>query len=156
MQNLFPSLETLHLVQCDQIAMLWSRECPTSIFQNLKDIDIYNCKGLQGLGPPSMFAALVHLHELKIKSCPQIRDVITKETAEDVIRERIIVFPQLKTLKLSDLYNLESFYKGSCKLKFPNLKQLVVSTLSRMSKFVESEISNALFDEKVQFYSILP
>ncbi|KAH9627229.1 hypothetical protein KSS87_018505, partial [Heliosperma pusillum] len=65
--------------------------------------------------------------------------------------EQNIVFPQLKSLELILLVNLESFYGGRSKLVFPKLKTLILESLESMKMFAKLENSSALFNEKIDF-----
>ncbi|KAK9684391.1 hypothetical protein RND81_10G206700 [Saponaria officinalis] len=148
---LFPSLETLKLWGNDTIAKIWSKACHVSGFQNLKSMDILGCRELQSLGSPSIFAALVRLEYLSIESCNKLQEVITKETVRHEVREHVIVFPYLTHLGMAKLSNLERFYGGSYKLEFSILESLFLYNIGRLTSFVGSDDSTALFCDKSSF-----
>ncbi|KAK9726930.1 hypothetical protein RND81_05G246700 [Saponaria officinalis] len=147
----FPSLERLLLCKAKTIVKLMSKACHVSSFQNLKEINLYECDGLQSLGSPSTFVSLVQLETLLIYHCNNLQEVITKETEEHEVREQIIAFRHLKYLSMYNLSNLQRFYGGSYKLEFPVLEALRLSENKSLTNFVGSENSIALFSDKIEF-----
>ncbi|KAH9612726.1 hypothetical protein KSS87_005108 [Heliosperma pusillum] len=147
----FHSLETLRLSFNETIVTLWSNACDVSSFQCLKILNISGCTKLQSLGSPSIFAALVQLEEFTISTCPELQEVITKETEGDQVRKHVINFQLLKRLSLAYCPRLERFYGGSYKLVFPNLKSLCLSETDNLTNFDESENSTTCFSNKIEF-----
>ncbi|XP_074288738.1 uncharacterized protein LOC141613889 isoform X2 [Silene latifolia] len=147
----FPSLESLWLSVNEAIVTLWSKTCDVSSFQRLKILNISGCTKLQSLGSPSIFAELVQLEEFTTSMCPELQEVITKETEEDRVGKRVINFQSLKRLSLAYCPKIERFYGGSYKLEFPNLKSLSLSEDGNLTNFDESENSTACFSDKIEF-----
>ncbi|XP_074270087.1 uncharacterized protein LOC141593042 [Silene latifolia] len=147
-----PSVELLKLRDCNNVVNLWSKEICTPGFQNLKDIEIINCEKLSSVGSPSVFSILVQLENLCIKRCNGMHKVLSHEEIEEsVIGEQSIVFPQLKSLELGQLGNLENFYVGRSKLEFPKLKTLILCNLESMKMFAKLENSLVLFNGKIDY-----
>ncbi|XP_074288730.1 uncharacterized protein LOC141613882 isoform X2 [Silene latifolia] len=150
-ESKYPSLESLELSLNYRIVTLWSPACYVSSFQGLKVLYIDQCSELRSLGSPSIFAALVKLEELRISECEKLREVISNEIEEDGVREHVISFPLLKHLSLERLRAIESFYRGSYKLEFPNLKSLCLSVAESLTNFDGSKNSIAFFSDKIEF-----
>ncbi|XP_074270091.1 uncharacterized protein LOC141593044 isoform X2 [Silene latifolia] len=146
-----PSLELFAIANCNNVGILWSKEIDTPGFQNLKNIQIFSCDKLSIVGSPSVFSNLVQLENLsisKLYSYAKMHEVISHEETEE---SESIIFPQLKSLKLEQIDNLECFYGGRSKLVFPKLKTLILESLQKMEMFAKVENSSALFNEKIDF-----
>ncbi|XP_074265251.1 uncharacterized protein LOC141587677 [Silene latifolia] len=150
-----PSLELFKLGYCEDVGKLWSKEIHTPAFQNLKEIEISGCPNLSSVGSTSVFSNLVQLENLRIASSDEMHEVISdEEIGASEIGEQSIVFPQLKSLEICLMKNLQSFYGGRSKLEFPKLKTLNLDNLESMKMFAKLENSSAFFHEKIDFPSL--
>ncbi|KAH9623067.1 hypothetical protein KSS87_015678 [Heliosperma pusillum] len=150
-ESKYPSLENLRLSSNDTIQTLWISACHVPGFQNLKSLHIQGCRELRSLGSPSIFAALVQLEQLKIISCDNLQEVISRETEGGKVLEKAINFRKLKYLSLEQSMEIERFYRGSYDLKFPNLQSLRLSRIDNFTNFDGSENSTTLFSDKIEF-----
>uniref|UniRef100_A0A5B6Z5Z3 Uncharacterized protein n=1 Tax=Davidia involucrata TaxID=16924 RepID=A0A5B6Z5Z3_DAVIN len=110
----FPTLENLSLCHLDKVREIWHRQLFTENLQNLKWVNIDNCSGLKNLFPRSASKGLIQLQQLTIKSCKIMKDIVANERGEEEkeATHDVIVFPQLRTLNLTELPELISVYQG--------------------------------------------
>ncbi|KAL9228528.1 hypothetical protein vseg_004100 [Gypsophila vaccaria] len=154
LESAISSLEQLTLSDNQTIVTLFSDACHVSGFRYLKNLDISDCPEFRTLGSLSVFAALLRqLEGLRISNCDKLEEVIAKEKEIQGVEvgERIIVCSRLKVLHMNNLSNLQTFYKGSCTLKFPKLTSLRLSHLINLANFVGSKSSTALFSDQIEF-----
>ncbi|KAA8539126.1 hypothetical protein F0562_025818 [Nyssa sinensis] len=101
---IFPSLENLYLSGLNKVKEIWHPQHLNENLQNLKSLKIVKCSGLR-----NVFQGLFQLQELETSSC----EIVAKERGEEEKEANyVIVFPQLRTLKLKKLPELLSFYQG--------------------------------------------
>ncbi|XP_028773860.1 uncharacterized protein LOC114730919 [Neltuma alba] len=102
-------------------------------FSHLTYLGIKECKKISCLFSASSSASLLHLQELEICDCENVKEIVSKEE----IRTNFfrIVFPRLKRLKLERLSKLEAFCHGSYDLDFPLLQEVCFGNCHRMEVF---------------------
>ncbi|XP_074303363.1 disease resistance protein At4g27190-like [Silene latifolia] len=144
------SLEKLSLKNNMRIVKLWDKESNLHNFQNLKNLQISQCREMESIGLPSMFLSLVQLETLSINNCKKMQQVISDRSETQEIPKEIILFPKLKILDIEDMENLECFYDGSCKMAFPSLETLGLHC-KRMTKFAGGTSSTAFFPKTIEF-----
>jgi hypothetical protein len=138
---LLPRLERLEISRCDNISDLTLAllgEEHTSFksvnsFQKLKYVTIFNCDNLTNLLSPSMAISLVNLHHIDVRYCFNLVEIMQGEDEDDKLNR--IVFPQLQSLRLDSLDNLEVFYSGSLEIEFPCLDSVSISGCPEMKSF---------------------
>ncbi|KAA8517325.1 hypothetical protein F0562_017626 [Nyssa sinensis] len=130
----FNRLRSLVLERLPKLTHVW-RMVPRGIrgFQNLTSLEVEKCDNLRSLLSPSTSKLLVKLQELKLKNCKMMEEVI--ETEAEGETTKMILFPELCSLTLNALPNLENFVSGSYTSKFPSLKILKVYLCPKLKAF---------------------
>ncbi|KAK9290792.1 hypothetical protein L1049_008970 [Liquidambar formosana] len=120
-------LKNLKLVCLPKLTRLW-KNAPPQIqgFQSLLSVEVGDCPSLKNIFTPSIARLLVKLEELQVSNCA-IMEIVGKdeedgEENEDVTK--LIVFPQLNSLRLENLPDLVSFGPESYTFEWPALKEL--------------------------------
>ncbi|KAA8524613.1 hypothetical protein F0562_011036 [Nyssa sinensis] len=115
----FPSLESFTISELDSIIKIWDNQSES--FSQLRTLYVSDCDNLRNVFSLSNVKNLMLLQEVEIIGCPKIEEILaTGETTkkhgqEGESNNAIITFPQLKTLKLESLRNLESFCNSRSK-----------------------------------------
>ncbi|XP_044481964.1 probable disease resistance protein At4g27220 [Mangifera indica] len=129
---------------------------PTSFYQNLTHLILWNCGNIKYAFSPSIAKTLHQFQQLKIRYCMALEEIVTKEEGANAMVN--FVFPNVTLLKLENLPNLTVFYPEIHTSEWPKLKELVVRNcvkyLSFKSITKESEIDSldpkAIFlDDKI-------
>ena len=127
--SVFQNLQILKVSECGKLKSL----VPSSIiFRNLKTIKVSKCHGLICLLVPSIARCLVQLKEMVVSECKRMTQIIASTEAE---ARDDISFSQLKSLELHQLPSLTSFYLGKCTIKFPLLKEVIVTECPELESF---------------------
>ncbi|XP_044470810.1 uncharacterized protein LOC123199790 isoform X3 [Mangifera indica] len=117
---------------------------PTSFYQNLTHLILWNCGNIKYAFPPTIARTLHQLQQLKIRNCMALEEIVAKEEGANAVVN--FVFPNVTILKLENLPNLTTFYPEIHTLELPKLKKLVVTNcdkcLSFKSSIEESEIDS--------------
>ncbi|KAA8538882.1 hypothetical protein F0562_025574 [Nyssa sinensis] len=141
-----PTLEKLILHNLSKVTEIWHQQLPIENLRNLKLLKISQCNGLRNLFPRSASEGLIHLEELEIDSCEIMKEIVANESGEEEKEANdVIVFPQLRSLKLKNLPELVSFYQGNVdaitepplfneKVVFPSLENLYLSGLNKVKE----------------------
>uniref|UniRef100_A0A5B6Z8R0 Uncharacterized protein n=1 Tax=Davidia involucrata TaxID=16924 RepID=A0A5B6Z8R0_DAVIN len=144
----FPTLEKLELYSLDKVKEIWHRQLPAENLKNLKQLDINKCGGLRNLFPRSASEGLIQLEELKIESCVIMKEIVANERGEEEKKATdVIVFPQLRTLKLIELPELVSVYQG---INYTS-KTLTIEGKMEQQGNLGAITQPPLFNEKVLF-----
>ncbi|KAF2290913.1 hypothetical protein GH714_016611 [Hevea brasiliensis] len=94
-------------------------------FQKLRKLNVYDCNSLRNILSVAVAKCLVQLQELDIRRCHMLEEIIVpKEDEKEEASNDIIVFPELKSLKLDQLPSLKNFCNGIYALEFPLLEKL--------------------------------
>ncbi|KAL5562865.1 hypothetical protein UlMin_032612 [Ulmus minor] len=121
-------------------------------FPQLRELYVSSCPNLKYLFTVAMVGKLPQLETLQIRGCPDMEEVVvTNEHGEGRLEK--ILFPQLKSLELEDLPNLERFCIGDC-IECPSLLKLEIKDCGVLGKFIssnEEEVEGPFFNEKVSF-----
>ncbi|KAA8524650.1 hypothetical protein F0562_011073 [Nyssa sinensis] len=118
-KDAFPSLESFTIGRLGSIKEIWDNQSKS--FNQLRRLDVNDCKNLRNVFPPSIVKNLEHLQEVEINECLKMEEIVTtgettrRSGQEGEPNDEIITFPQLKTLKLRRLPNLKSFYSSRFK-----------------------------------------
>ncbi|KAF2287595.1 hypothetical protein GH714_001446 [Hevea brasiliensis] len=130
--GLMSQLQTLDLIDLPRLRHLWSIDAQRILcFQNLKFLEIHNCGNLTNIFTLSMAMGLVSLHEMKIKGCALVEEIITKEEEQEEGWNKTI-FPSLSLIVLKRLPSLQCFYSGSDVLECPSLEDISVVDCPKM------------------------
>ncbi|KAL7160929.1 hypothetical protein ACSBR2_041555 [Camellia fascicularis] len=108
-----PELRVLAIGWVPNITDVWDKKLlPRGSFCQLREMRIEGCDKLVNVIPSNMLPRLQNLTELSVQYCPMVEEILSEKEEEKVdaeAKENIILFPQLKTLELGSLENLESF-----------------------------------------------
>ncbi|XP_050365511.1 LOW QUALITY PROTEIN: uncharacterized protein LOC126784053 [Argentina anserina] len=113
-------------------------------FQNLTELRVVSCGSLRYLLSPSVARGLVKLRILQIENCQKMVAVVATgecEDREEVSREALL--PQLCSLDLSNLPNLESFAQEKYTFDWPLVERISIQNCSKMNTFCSGSLSIA-------------
>nr|XP_048325972.1 uncharacterized protein LOC125421337 [Ziziphus jujuba var. spinosa] len=103
--SVFGSLETLQLDNLENLEKICDKELTKESFKRLRIIKVSSCNMLKNLLPFSMSK----LEEIEIKDCGMMEEIFSDLEEEDMSKEAIPEFPQLRSLKLKNVPRLKSF-----------------------------------------------
>ncbi|XVF65772.1 hypothetical protein PTKIN_Ptkin09bG0277100 [Pterospermum kingtungense] len=139
---LFPSLEYLQLSVIG-VARIWQNQLATTpcFGQNLRTLIVEDCYKLEYLWSESVVGCFVQLKRLEITGCGCMKTIIQTEKKLELFTEAKILFPQLVSLRMNDLANLQGFYFGNTIIEFPTLKQVTVKDCPKLYIFSNGVVS---------------
>ena len=132
-------LKYLDLQSLQNLKYIWSLDCRAIFrFKNLCEVKVGDCNSLKSLFPASVAKYLEQLTRLEIYQCG-VEEVVEKEESET--SESNFAFPRLTFLRLEQLPELRSFYRGKCKLRCPLLKELKICNCDKLKIFGSEDTS---------------
>ncbi|XVF65774.1 hypothetical protein PTKIN_Ptkin09bG0277200 [Pterospermum kingtungense] len=139
---MFPSLEHLQLSAIG-VTRIWQNQlASTSCFgQNLITLIVEDCDKLEYLWSESVARCFVQLKRLEITGCRGMKTIIQTERKLGEIKEAKILFPQLNSLRMKSLPNLQGFYFGNLIIKFSTLKKVIVEKCPELYIFSNGVVS---------------
>ncbi|PNX79948.1 putative CC-NBS-LRR resistance protein, partial [Trifolium pratense] len=120
-----------------KLKKIWSGD-PQGIlsFQNLINVKLNNCEGLEYLLPLSVATRCSHLKELHIKFCGNMKEIVAEEKESiSVNAAPLFEFNQLSTLLLWHLGKLKGFYAKNHALACPSLKEIDVVNCEKLNLY---------------------
>ncbi|GMI78733.1 hypothetical protein HRI_001542600 [Hibiscus trionum] len=154
-QVVFHCLESLELCFI-KAKRIWYNHTYSWV-SNLTKLIIRGCGDLEHLLSPCFARSLVQLQFFAISDCKCVREIIFAEEIEDESKH-MICFPQLNSLHLGDLQNLNIFCSGNYNIEFPLLKVLTIEHCPKLNEFIGQTGNQpgmqALFNEKVALPSL--
>lgn len=187
--NVFPMLEELCLDELNNLEEICHVQHPVERFREVTEMEIPEspaqlasfgilrflhlgeCHKLESIFPLSIARGLVMLERLEISGCEMMKELVFKnrEDQEDEIDTfSKIEFPSLKYLYLSRLRNLVSFCKAADAVVLPQLVELELTELPKLTSLfaeVNSSASNQhnhdstmqhpLFNQKVNYFTFI-
>ncbi|KAL7194723.1 hypothetical protein ACSBR1_035042 [Camellia fascicularis] len=147
-----PSLIKVELSHLRKLTHIWKDNSPgIQGFQNLRSLIVNDCDNLRNLFSYSLTKLLVKLQEIEVTECGMMESIIGNEpNADDAVITNMIMFPQLSSLKLSDLPNLSSFCIEACTFEGSLLKTIEVINCPKM-KILPSVFQRKLDQQKADF-----
>ncbi|KAF5941387.1 hypothetical protein HYC85_022554 [Camellia sinensis] len=147
-----PSLKKVELSHLRKLTHVWKDNSPgIQDFQNLRSLIVNDCDSLRNLFSNSLAKLLVKLQEIEITECGMMESIIENEpNADDAVITNMIMFPQLSSLKLSDLLNLRSLCSEACMFEGSLLKTIQVINCPKM-KILPSAFQRKLEQQKADF-----
>ncbi|KAL5809788.1 hypothetical protein ACOSQ3_030479 [Xanthoceras sorbifolium] len=133
--KVFENLAHLEVSGCGNLVTL----VPSSVsLQKLETLEIQKCDGLINLMTFSTAKSLEQLKIMKIIDCKTIEEIIVD--VGDEIND-VIVFNQLKYLKLCCLPSLTNFCRGNFTIEVPYLQRVLVIECLKMMTFSQGVLS---------------
>ncbi|KAG8661013.1 hypothetical protein MANES_02G221151v8 [Manihot esculenta] len=134
------SVEEICLVNLPNLKHVWFKIPPeVTAFQNLRELIVIDCDNLINLFSICSAKLVGNLQSIEIRRCNRMEEIIGKEDEE--ISTQKIVFPQLRSLTLEDLPNLNSFCNRIYALELPFLETLKFLNWKRMETFFYGSLS---------------
>ncbi|KAF6156470.1 hypothetical protein GIB67_004108 [Kingdonia uniflora] len=113
----FQQLEELEVIKCQSFIQLIAEEAEgmeinsSSIFSNLKMLDIKVCQGLKCIFPIRIFQGLMQLEEFKVSWCREMEELFEFEECQEKEEGSMTIrLPRLRILVLQYLPRLTSFF----------------------------------------------
>jgi hypothetical protein len=123
------NIETLVVESCSRLKNIVTSSV---LFENLEQLQVYYCAGLEIIMKSSTATSLQKLKKLCIIGCEKIEEIIASDDESDTSE---IAFMKLEHLHLSNLPRLRSFCMGKHGFKFPQLQYLLVEDCPVMESF---------------------
>ncbi|KAG7940935.1 hypothetical protein I3843_16G011800 [Carya illinoinensis] len=138
---IFNSLTEMSLLQLPKLLHIWKRG-PREIkgFNNLRLLYVWECHSLKCLFTPSMSKLLVKLEEIKVSFCNEMKEILAKESGDEEKGDNVIAFPQVNTLSLEFLPNLECFCNAANAFEWPSLEKIIITYCGKLNMFVSSSM----------------
>ncbi|TKY63847.1 Disease resistance protein [Spatholobus suberectus] len=146
-------LQDVHLETLPELEHVWKlNEDKGRILKlkNLQKIWVQRCDSLKNIFPFSVAKCLRNLEYLVVWDCSVLREIVAKGEAPNTDTAKLdFKFPELSTIKFSDLPRLTSFYRGpgAYDLSCPKLNDLSIELCGSLEPFNKKE--PVLFPEKV-------
>ncbi|GMP86374.1 hypothetical protein CsSME_00039171 [Camellia sinensis var. sinensis] len=147
-----PSLKKVKLSCLPKLTHVWKdNSARIQGFQNLISLIVNDCGSLRNLFSYSLAKLLVKLQEIEVTECGMMESIIGSEpNADDAVITNMIMFPQLSSLKLSDLPNLRSFCSEACTFEGSLLKTIQVINCPKV-KILQSTFQHKLDQQRADF-----
>ena len=104
----FPALKIFSLKNMINLEGICDAQLPLTSFRDIRIMKVEHCEKLKFVFSSSIAKGLSQLQELEIKECNIMRAIVVREDGELEDRD-VILFPQLRRLKLQCLPKLVSF-----------------------------------------------
>ena len=153
---MYHQLQQLNINRLPKLKHIWNKDAQTELsFENLQEVDVFNCLRLKDLFPASIARSLLQLVQLDVEHCNEVEEIVAKEgEAKEAAR---FVFPKVTSIRLYRLPQLRTFYRGAHSSKWEVLKELEVDgcdkielLASQLSCFQENNIEESSIDISVQ------
>jgi len=129
------TLETLRVHNCGSLIYLAPSRAS---FQNLTNLDVWNCERLVKLVTSTTAKSLAQLTRMSIKDCGMVTEIVANEGEG---KKDEIVFSKLEILELHLLPSLTSFCSEKHSFDFPSLVEVTVSQCPEMKFFSNEALS---------------
>ena len=133
LQVSFPNLEVVALVYVPKVKDIWPHQLPFGSFCNLQILRVYNCPCLLNLVPSHLIRNFQNLKEIDVQDCKLLEHVIILQGIDGNVE----ILSKLETLKLVSLPRLRYIKDGNDSMKYvcslltlmniQNLKELHIS-----------------------------
>ncbi|KAK8508870.1 hypothetical protein V6N12_034972 [Hibiscus sabdariffa] len=136
--EVFCKLEILKVRGCGKLKSL----VPSSVsFKHLTTLKVSRCHGFKHLVTFTIAKSLEQLTRMSVTDCKMLEEIIAS-TPDEVTD--VIVFSQLKSLKLDSLPTLSRFCSGNYTLVFPSLEEVIVRQCPKMEFFTKGNLSTPM------------
>nr|POE99974.1 disease resistance protein [Quercus suber] len=132
-------LRVLMLFNLLKLKHVWSSDLQAILtFQNLREVEVSNCRSLKSLFPFSVAKSLEQLNWLTIQNCG-LEEIVAMEEGSETMTK--FVFPRITYLRLQSLPKLKCFYPGKHTSKWPSLERLRIYNCDKVKNFASNELS---------------
>ncbi|KAK6243724.1 hypothetical protein QUC31_010133, partial [Theobroma cacao] len=155
----YQCLKHLKLSEFPELMDIWNRN-PQEILdlKNLEFLEFCNSDNLGCIFNLSMALSLVRLRQLEIKKCNKMEAVIKEDGSvldQEARKDKIVIFPCLKSIFIVCCPDLTSFYLGNPTLmECPSLKKIEIAHCPNMttcgSIFPRDEEKNARIGDGIE------
>ncbi|CDP14634.1 unnamed protein product [Coffea canephora] len=141
-QNL-PQLEVLKINWCNKLESIVEKRPDVSVdqyqhncFPNLRIIEVSECSRLRKLFSVAEARYLQQLKEINISSCEDMVELISHdEEGEEDTEDNRISLPELYSMKIKDMSNINRLCAMSFSVDLPSLVQVVLEKCPNMEEF---------------------
>ncbi|XP_027166243.1 probable disease resistance protein At4g27220 [Coffea eugenioides] len=141
-QNLL-QLEVLKINWCNKLESIVEKRPEVSVdqyqlacFPNLRIIEVSECSRLRKLFSVAEARYLQQLKEINISSCKDIVELISHdEEGEEDTEDKRISLPELYSMKIKDMSNINRLCAMSFSVDLPSLEQVVLEKCPNMEEF---------------------
>ncbi|KAL4637752.1 hypothetical protein ACB092_03G098800 [Castanea dentata] len=154
LDSVFHSLESITLLKVNNLERISYMRLLTESFCNLRVVKVRDCCKLEFVFSSSMVGCFSHLQEMNIEDCEIMSAIVAIEREEEieVNSEDSIMFANLHSLKLKNLFKLKGFlsvvdslvlFNG--KVAFPNLEELKIKGMDSMKMIWSNQLISDCF-----------
>ncbi|KAL0005342.1 hypothetical protein SO802_012903 [Lithocarpus litseifolius] len=152
--SVFPSLESITLLNVNNLEQICYTRLATKTFCNLRVVNVSNCCKLEFIFSSSMVGCFSHLQEMNIEDCEIMSAIVAIEREEEieVSSDDGIMLANLQSLKLRKLFKLKGFlsvvdshvlFNG--KVFFLNLEKLEINGMDSMKMIWPNQLISDFF-----------
>jgi hypothetical protein len=124
--------------------------------KSLQKMYVHDCYRLENIFPVSVARLFPSLEYLAIRDCFELREIVPKRDGTNSDTSNLgplFKFPNLTTIKFSELPKLSGFYPGAYKLSCPALDDLSIELCDRLEPFkketTEAQTRSTIFSKEV-------
>ncbi|PIA24875.1 hypothetical protein AQUCO_16600006v1, partial [Aquilegia coerulea] len=135
-QDSFNTLKKITLYNLKGMKKIYHGPTPsTGFFGQLRILEVVGCDQIKNIFSANLLLAIKRLEHLRVQYCSSLKEIVGGENEDEVpADDHSCLLPQLKTLQLSNLSSLTSFYKGDIPISCP-LEMIVVRRCRNLKKF---------------------
>ncbi|XP_039173402.1 uncharacterized protein LOC120286284 [Eucalyptus grandis] len=152
-QVAFPSLETLHINDMDNIEMIWDNQAIANSFPKLKSLFVDKCNKFVTVVPSYILGRLLCLESLTVKACASLEVVFQLQPPNPLDGHHVALL--LKKLTLSNLPTLKCIWDKEIhrQVKFQCLCSISVSECKSLTSLFPTLVARDLIQlEELEIY----
>ncbi|XP_039173426.1 uncharacterized protein LOC120295883 [Eucalyptus grandis] len=153
LQVAFPSLETLHINDMDNIEMIWDNQAIADSFPKLKSLFVYSCNKFVTVVPSYILGQLLCLESLRVEACASLEVVFELQPPNPLDGHHVALL--LKELTLSNLPKLKCIWDKEIhhQVKFQCLRSISVSKCKSLASLFPTLVARDLIQlEELEIY----
>ncbi|PIA26475.1 hypothetical protein AQUCO_09300053v1 [Aquilegia coerulea] len=134
-QDSFNTLKKITLYNLKGMKKIYHGPTPsTGFFGQLRILEVFGCDQIKNIFSANLLLAIKRLEYLYVQYCSSLKEIVGGENEDEVPDDHSCLLPQLKTLELSNLSSLTSFYQGDIPISCP-LEKIDVRGCRNLKKF---------------------
>ncbi|KAL3729784.1 hypothetical protein ACJRO7_026857 [Eucalyptus globulus] len=149
----FPSLETLHINDMDNIKMIWDNQAIADSFPKLKLLFVYKCNKFVTVVPSYILGKLLCLESLIVEACASLEVVFELQPPNPLDGHHVALL--LKKLTLSNLPKLKCIWDKEIhrQVKFQCLRSISVYECKSLTSLFPASVARDLIQlEELEIY----